>query len=87
METWEYLLIEIQLGGNAQYVLEPQQRDLHADLGSVGDRETVALFDELGRQGWELVSVDESKAGRYWLKRLTAAELDIPEIPHISFGQ
>ncbi|MGX5653249.1 hypothetical protein ACWKWC_00550 [Geodermatophilus nigrescens] len=87
METWEYLLIRVQTSGNAQYVLEPYQRDLDANLQNVGDSHTVALFDELGRNGWELVSVDESGDGRYWMKRLVLAELDIPEIPHTAFGQ
>ncbi|MCW5128615.1 hypothetical protein B7L18_038260, partial [Burkholderia cenocepacia] len=69
------------------YVLEPHQRDLDANLQNIGDSQTVALFDELGRKGWELVSVDESGDGRYWMKRLVLADHDIPEIPHVSFGQ
>lgn len=86
METWEYLLIRVQTGSNAQYVLEPYQRDLNANLQNVGDSQTVALFDDLGREGWELFSVDETGAGRYWMKRLVLADLDVPQTPHISFG-
>lgn len=68
MERWEYLLIRVATVGGRQYVLEPYQ-DVSTNVHNVSDSNTVALLDELGNAGWELVSVDESDDGRYWMKR------------------
>jgi hypothetical protein len=70
METWQYLLIRVFRSLEAQFhVLTPPQPDLGVDLNGEGPESTVALLDELGAAGWELVSVD---GGTYWLKRRTA---------------
>ncbi|TFV49532.1 hypothetical protein [Blastococcus sp. TF02A-35] len=71
MEQWEHLLVRVVPlpgGGGRQYVLSPMQSDLQANLHNVGPDHTVALLDELGEDGWELLSVDVA-SDTYWLKR------------------
>lgn len=68
MDTWEYLLVRVASGGvGKEYVLEPRQ-DVQANLQNVGHSQTVALLDDLGAQGWELVQAD-IPGETYWLKR------------------
>jgi hypothetical protein len=70
METWQYLLIRVIRSIEVQqHLLTPPQPDLVADLQGEGPESTVALLDELGAAGWELVSAD---VGTYWLKRRTS---------------
>lgn len=69
MEKWTYLMIKVADGGGGrQYVLQPHVGDLEANLHSVGAGFTVALLDELGDRGWELLSVDVPTE-TYWLKK------------------
>jgi len=71
MEKWQYLLIRVVRGLQGQeYVLTPPQPQFEAGLHGEGPDSTVALLDELGDAGWELVSVDAG-SGVYWLKRRT----------------
>jgi hypothetical protein len=71
MEKWQYLLIRVLRGLQGQeYVLTPPQAGIEALLHGEGPESTVALLDELGDGGWELIAVDVGD-GTYWLKRRT----------------
>ncbi len=73
MERWENLLIRVvpYAGGHGkQYVIEPKQWDLQANMDNVSDSGTVALLDELGAAGWQVVTADLDQT-QFLLKRRT----------------
>jgi hypothetical protein len=68
MDTWEYLLVRIVAGGlGREYVLEPRQ-EVDANLQNPSVSQTIAVLDDLGNQGWELVTA-EPGGETFWLKR------------------
>ncbi|TFV89813.1 hypothetical protein [Blastococcus sp. CT_GayMR16] len=72
MEPWETLLVRAEAGHNPQFVLLPSQPNLATMVAPNYDT-TVALLNQLGEQGWRLVSADMSdnraRTGVYWLTR------------------
>jgi len=81
MERWEYLLVRVQSAGGRQFVLEPYRSGVETNLQNVTDSNTVALLDELGQEGWELVAVD-FQVESYWLKKRATD----PEDSQAGFG-
>jgi hypothetical protein len=72
MERWETLLVRAEAGHNPQFVLVPPQPGIDA-MQQPGYDTTVTLLNQLGEQGWQLVSADMSdnraRTGVYWLSR------------------
>lgn len=67
MEQWKHLRLSVENGGSVrQYVLVPYQPDI--DLPRVTDEHTVQVLNDLGFEGWQLVSADTA-SDIYWLKR------------------
>ncbi|PRY37184.1 hypothetical protein LY71_12449 [Geodermatophilus tzadiensis] len=83
MERWETLLVRAEAGHNAQFVLLPSQPDVDG-MQTPNYASTVALLNQLGQQGWRLVSADMSdnraRTGVYWLSRR------VPEPPQAGGG-
>lgn len=79
MDRWEYLLIRVDRAdaGGPRYVVDPRQPSVENHLDNVGPSHTVALLDELGQDGWELVTVDIA-ADTYWLKKRVAEPATVP---------
>jgi hypothetical protein len=91
METWEHMrvgavqhqsqTVELWTVSGPRYFR--RDRDVSPEPGDQG----LALLDELGRQGWELVSTEQAPTGSaqlhtYWLKRRLIDE----EPPGLAFG-
>ncbi len=67
MDQYEHLLLRVDDHVNGKrYALEPRLRHLDEKLDAVSDSHTVALLDDLGLEGWQLVAVQED---RFWLRR------------------
>ncbi|MFQ1002617.1 hypothetical protein [Modestobacter sp. SSW1-42] len=91
MTQWAYMLVTSEVTNSG---VEIKVADApNYQLGTVDPdgkgMEELRVFDQLGEEGWELVSVDESdNRSRYWMKRLVPEEGvgEIGEIPNISLG-
>jgi hypothetical protein len=71
MEQWEHMLVSAVAGGNAQFIAFPATAAV-ADAGQPSAGSTINVLNELGVQGWQLVSASpdaDFRTGRYWLKR------------------
>ena len=72
MERWETLLVRAEAGHFPQFVLVPPQPDVDTSQQPTYDS-TVSVLNQLGEQGWRLVSADMSdsraRTGVYWLSR------------------
>jgi hypothetical protein len=71
MEQWEHMMVVAMVSGHPQFVTFPANAAA-ADAGEPSASSTINLLNELGSQGWQLVSADSSddrRTGTYWLKR------------------
>lgn len=69
MEQWEHMVVRVVSGGGGpEMVLTPYRPNLRNDLRPAGIENVIAVLDELGEEGWQLVTVDRDSA-TYWLKR------------------
>lgn len=75
MENWEYMVVsseETNSGTEVTTVSGPDYRPQIIDPDG-SDHDELRVFDQLGRQGWELVNVQETANwSKYWLKRPVA---------------
>jgi len=71
-------MVVAMVGPNAQFVTFPSTEAAH-EAGQPSASSLMALLNELGGQGWQLVSAapaDDMRSGRYWLKRQVVQEVD-----------
>ncbi|SNR98637.1 hypothetical protein [Blastococcus mobilis] len=68
MERWKHLRLTVEDSGpnGQQYVLNPWQPDI--ELPRVTPGHTVQIVNDLGFEGWQLVSADAA-TDTYWMKR------------------
>lgn len=68
MEKWEHVVLQVLVNpGGPELQLQPPQEGLTTELQSRGAADVMAVLNELGAAGWQLVAVEESRS--YWLKR------------------
>lgn len=66
-QAWQHLVVQVNsTTNNKQLVVTPSQPDLGTNLYDITLGNVVALLNELGADGWQLVSVRDSA---YWLRR------------------
>jgi hypothetical protein len=66
MEKWEHMLVATEKSGNVSQLVAVGATGTRQTVHSTGAVAVLTLLDELGREGWQLVSVDD---GIHWLKR------------------
>jgi hypothetical protein len=72
MEQWEHMLVSAVAGHNAQFITFPAS-GAASENGQPSASSTINLLNQLGEEGWQLVSAspsDDFRTGKYWLKRL-----------------
>jgi hypothetical protein len=77
MEQWEHMVIQAQTSAASKQLVAymPDGQQLTLDVEDVGVRRVTEALNDLGRQGWQLVSTDITAGSSghglagYYLKR------------------
>lgn len=69
-ERWQHLVVRVDKQPQEQLTLVPSQSDLQTSTFVASTTNVVAMLNELGGKGWQLVAVRDNE---YWLKCLKPA--------------